>query len=114
MLNWSSTPLLRLAGAFILGIVGYLYLGQEWGGSAVPWAVGAAGLFSLVWYYSQQQRSPDATQAAGLLGMLAVAVLGFARVQAVTESRWPDAIGRLVPRIEYYRAVVDEPPVVRA
>ena len=113
MLNWSAAPSLRLSSALILGIVGYLYLGQAWGGSAAPWAVGAAGLFGLLWYYSQRQRSLDATQAAGLLGLLAVAALGFARVQAVTQSRWPDALGQLVPRIEYYRAVVDEAPVVR-
>jgi competence protein ComEC len=48
------------------------------------------------------------------VGLLAVAALGFARSQAVTESRRPDHLGRLAPRIEFYRATVDEAPVVRA
>jgi competence protein ComEC len=50
----------------------------------------------------------------GVLGLLAVAALGFARSQAATESRRPDHIGPLAARIEFYQATVDEAPVVRA
>ncbi|TFZ68134.1 ComEC family competence protein [Hymenobacter sp. UV11] len=114
MLSWSSVPFLRVALAFIGGVAGYLYLGQEWGGSAAPWAAGLVVLYLLGWAASRRQPAPAATDAVGIVGLLAVAALGFARSQAVTESRWPDHLGRLAPRIEFYRATVDEPPVVRA
>jgi competence protein ComEC len=114
MLNWSSAPLLRVALAFIAGIAGYLYLGQNGAGSAVPWATGLVLAYGLLWFWSQRQPTPAATDAAGLLGLLAVAVLGFARIQGYTESRRADHLGHFAPRIEYYRAVVDEAPVVRA
>jgi competence protein ComEC len=114
MLNWSSAPLLRVALAFIGGIAAYLYLGQNWAGSAVPWASGLVLAYGLLWFWSQRQPTPAATDAAGLLGLLAVVVLGFARIQGYTENRRADHLGRFAPRIEYYRAVVDEAPVVRA
>jgi competence protein ComEC len=114
MLSWSSAPFLRVALAFILGIVGYLYLGQAWAGSAAPWAAGLVLAYLLGWGWSLRQASPAATDVVGIVGLLAVAALGFARSQAVTESRWPDHIGLLAPRIEFYRAIVDEAPVVRA
>ncbi|GAA4494115.1 hypothetical protein GCM10023172_03730 [Hymenobacter ginsengisoli] len=107
-------PFLRVALAFIGGIAGYLYLGQAWAGSAAPWAAGLVLAYLLGWLWSRRQASPAATDAVGLVGLLAVAALGFARSQAVTESRWPDHIGPLAPRIEFYRATVDESPVVRA
>ncbi|TVT37368.1 ComEC family competence protein [Hymenobacter setariae] len=113
MINWSSAPFLRVALAFILGIAAYLYLGQGWVGSAAPWAVGLVGAYLLLWYWSQRQPTPGATDAAGLLGLLAVAALGFARVQGATESRRADHLGHFVPHIEYYRATIDEAPVVR-
>ncbi|RZK62828.1 MAG: ComEC family competence protein, partial [Hymenobacter sp.] len=114
MLTWSSAPFLRVALAFIGGIAGYLYLGQAWAGSAVFWCIGLVVSYLLLWWWSQRQPSPAATDAIGIVGLLAVAALGFARSQAVTESRRPDHIGHLAPRIEYYRATVDEAPVVRA
>ncbi|RZK61338.1 MAG: ComEC family competence protein, partial [Hymenobacter sp.] len=114
MLTWSSAPFLRVALAFIGGIAGYLYLGQAWAGTAVPWCIGLVVSYLLLWWWSQRQTSPAAIDAAGLLGLLVVAALGFARSQAATESRRPDHLGHLAPRIEYYRATVDEAPVVRA
>jgi competence protein ComEC len=114
MLNWSLAPLLRVALAFIAGIAAYLYLGQNWANSAVPWAAGLVLAYVLLWLWSQRRSAPAATDAAGVLGLLAVAVLGFARVQGYTESRRADHLGHFAPRIEYYRAVVDEAPVVRA
>jgi competence protein ComEC len=114
MLNWSAAPFLRVALAFMLGIAAYLYLGQGWVGSAAPWAAGLVGAYLGMWFWSQRQPTPTATDAAGLVGLLAVAALGFARVQGYTESRRADHLGRLAPRIEYYRATVDEVPVVRA
>ncbi len=110
MLNWSSAPLLRVALAFIAGIAAYLYLGQNWAGSAAPWATSLVLIYGLLW----SQRWPAAADAAGLLGLLAVGVLGFARIQGYTENRRADHLGHFAPRIEYYRAVVDEAPVVRA
>jgi hypothetical protein len=98
MLSWSSAPFLRVALAFILGTVGYLYLGQAWAGSAAPWAAGLVLAYLLGWGWSRRQASPAATDAVGIVGLLAVAALGFARSQAVTESRWPDHIGPLAPR----------------
>jgi competence protein ComEC len=114
MLQWSSAPFLRVALAFIAGVTGYLYLGQAWVGSAVPWAAGLVLIYLLGWGWSRRQANPAATDAVGIVGLLAVAALGFARSQGVTESRWPDHIGSLAPRIEFYRATVDEVPVVRA
>ncbi len=114
MLSWSSAPFLRVALAFILGITGYLYLGQEWAGSAGPWAAALVLLYLAAWWWSQRRANPLATDAAGLVGLVAMAALGFARSQAVTENRRPDHLGHLAPRIEFYRATVDEAPVVRA
>ena len=114
MLNWSAAPFLRVALAFILGIAAYLYLGQSWVGSAAPWAAGLVGAYLGLWFWSQRQPTPAATDAAGLVGLLAVAAVGFARVQGYTESRRADHLGHFAPRIEYYRATVDEAPVVRA
>jgi competence protein ComEC len=114
MLSWSSAPFLRVALAFIGGIAGYFFLGQAWVGSTAPWAAGLVLAYLLGWLWSRRQASPAATDAVGLVGLLAVAALGFARSQAITESRWPDHLGHLVPHIEYYRATVDEAPVVRA
>jgi competence protein ComEC len=114
MLSWSSAPFLRVALAFIAGVAGYLYLGQEWAGSAAPWAVALVLAYGLGWAWSRRQPGPAATDVVGVLGLLAVAALGFARSQAATESRWPDHIGPLAARIEFYQATVDEAPVVRA
>ena len=114
MVHWSTAPFIRLALAFLAGIAAYLYLGQGWGGSAAPWAAGLVTLFGLSWGWSRRRPSPAATDLAGLLALLAVAALGFARTQGATESRRPDHLGRLAPGIEFYRATVDEAPVVRA
>ena len=114
MLNWSSAPLLRVALAFIAGIATYLYLGQSWAGSAAPWAAALVVIYCLLWLWSQRQPNPATTDAAGLVALLAVGALGFARIQGYTENRRADHLGRFAPRIEYYRAVVDEAPVVRA
>ncbi|RZK18400.1 MAG: ComEC family competence protein [Hymenobacter sp.] len=114
MLNWSSAPFLRVALAFITGISAYLYLGQSWAGSAAPWATGLTVSYLLLWLWSRRQFTPAATDAAGLVGVLAVAALGFARTQGATENRRPDHLGRFAPRIEFYRGTVDEAPVVRA
>ena len=114
MLDWSPVPFLRIAAAFIAGIAAYLYLGQAWGGSAWPWALALLLVYGAAVYLAQRRRGTAATDVAGVLGLLAVAALGFARIQSITQSGWPDHLGGLVPRIECYRAVVDEPPVVRA
>ncbi|RZK51162.1 MAG: ComEC family competence protein, partial [Hymenobacter sp.] len=114
MLSWSSAPFLRVALAFIAGIAAYLYLGQNWAGSAAPWAAGLVLSYLLLWLWSQRQPNPATTDAAGLVALLAIAALGFARGQDYTESHRPDHLGHFAPRIEYYRAVVDEAPVVRA
>ena len=114
MLSWSSAPFLRVVLAFMGGVAGYLYLGQEWAGSVVPWAIGLVSTYLILWRWSQCQPNPTTTDAIGIVGLLAVATLGFARCQGATESRRPDHIGHLAPRIEYYRATVDEAAVVRA
>ena len=113
MLHWSASPFIRVAIAFILGIAAYLYLGQGWAGNAGPWAAGLVVLFVSGWLWNRRRPNPAATDAVGVMGILAVAVLGFARVQAVTENRRSDHLGRLASRIEYYRGTVDEAPVVR-
>ena len=114
MPNWSSAPLLRVALAFIAGIAAYLYLGQSWAGSAAPWAVGLVLAYLLLWWQSRRKPASGIVDAAGIVGLLAVAVLGFARIQDYTENRRADHLGRFAPRIEFYRGVVDEAPVVRA
>ncbi|MGI4872447.1 MAG: ComEC/Rec2 family competence protein [Janthinobacterium lividum] len=113
MLPWSASPFIRVAIAFMLGIAAYLYPGQSWAGSAAPWAAGLTALFLLGWLWSRRHPSPAATDVVGIIAVLAVGVLGFARVQAVTENRRPDHLARFAPRIEYYRGTVDEAPVVR-
>jgi competence protein ComEC len=113
MITWATFPFVRYTPALIAGIVAYLYLGAAWPElwpAAVALAVCAIGLV----FWSVRRRNPAATDAAGLLTLLTIAVLGATLTQRAVESRRADHLFRFADKIECYQAVVDEATVVRA
>ena len=113
MISWATFPFVRYTPALIIGIVAYLYLGAAWP-ELWPATVGLAGLSMAGILWSARQRSPAAADAAGILSLLAIGVLGAALTQRATESRRADHLSRFADKVESYQAVVDEATVVRA
>ena len=113
MISWATFPFVRYTPALIIGIVAYLYLGAAWP-ELWPATVGLAGLSMAGILWSVRQRSPAAADAAGILSLLAIVVLGAALTQRATESRRADHLSRFADKVESYQAVVDEATVVRA
>ncbi|WP_161599410.1 ComEC/Rec2 family competence protein [Hymenobacter nivis] len=112
MITWATFPFLRYTPALILGIVAYMVLGESWP-PLWPGALGLAAASAALLAGAVRRPHPAATDAAGLLALLAVAVLGAALAQRATESRRPDHLAQLGAPVEMYRAVVDDYAVVR-
>jgi len=112
MITWATFPFVRYTPALIAGIVAYLYLGAAWP-ALWPLAAGLALAAVLLIFGATRRAAPAATDAAGLLALLAVAVLGAALAQRATESRRADHLFRFADKIEAYRAVVDDYLVTR-
>ncbi|HEX8328120.1 MAG TPA: ComEC/Rec2 family competence protein [Hymenobacter sp.] len=113
MITWATFPFVRYTPALIVGIVAYLYLGDQWPG-LWPYAVGLAALAGALIAWALRQRTPVATDAAGGAALLSIALFGAALTQQATESRRADHLSRFADRVESYQAVVDEATVVRA
>ena len=113
MITWATFPFVRYTPALIAGIVAYLCLGEAWP-ELWPFAVALGGVALLLLFGSVRRRSPAATDAAGLLALVAVAVLGATLAQRATESRRANHLARFAGQVESYQAVVDEAVVVRA
>jgi competence protein ComEC len=113
MITWATFPFVRYTPALIGGIVAYLYLGDAWP-ELWPAAVGLAVASALSISWAIRQRRPAATDAAGVLALLAVFLVGAALTQRATESRRADHLFRFADKIDCYQAVVDEATVVRA
>lgn len=112
MITWATFPFVRYTPALIAGIVAYLYFGEAWPElwpSAVSLAILAIGLV----FWSVRHRSPAATDAAGTLTLLTIAVLGATLTQRAVESRRADHLFRFADKIECYQAVVNDYNVVR-
>ena len=112
MITWATFPFLRYTPALILGIVAYLYLGVLWP-TAWPWAAGLALASAALLLWAVRRPSPAATDAAGLLSLLAVTALGAALAQRATESRRADHLVQISAQTEAYQAVVDDYTVAR-
>lgn len=113
MIAWASFPFVRYTPVLILGIVGFLYLGDAWP-ELWPAAVALALLSMGLTVWAVRQPRPAATDAAGLLSLLTIVALGATLTQRATDSRRADHLYRFGATIEAYQAVVDEAPVVRA
>ncbi len=113
MITWATFPFVRYTPALILGIVGYLYFGAGWP-ELWPATVALALLSIGLTFWAVRRSRAAATDAAGLLSLLAIVALGATLTQRATESRRADHLSRFGDKIEAYRAVVDEAPVVRA
>ena len=113
MITWATFPFVRYTPALILGVVGYLYFGASWP-ELWPDTMALALLSVGFTFWAVRQRRAAATDAAGLLSLLCIVVLGATLTQRATESRRADHLYRLGDKVEAYRAVVDEAPVVRA
>ena len=112
-ITWATFPFVRYTPALIVGIVAYLYFGATWP-ELWPAAAGLASLAGLLICWAVRQRTPAAADAAGVLALGAVAVLGAALAQRATESRRADHLFHFVNAVECYQAVVDDYTVVRA
>ena len=112
MITWAAFPFVRYTPALIAGIVAYLCFGEAWP-ELWPCAATLAVLAIGFIFWSGRQRPAAATDAAGTLALLAVAVLGAALTQRATESRRADHLFRFADRVECYQAVVDDYTVVR-
>ena len=113
MITWATFPFVRYTPALIFGIVSYLYFGAAWP-ELWPATMGLAILSIGLIAWAVRRPRPVATDAAGLLSLLTIVVLGATLTQRATESRRADHLFRFGDKIEAYQAVVDEAPVVRA
>ena len=113
MISWSLVPFLRLTPALLLGIVAYLYFGENVP-DLLPLLLGAIGMYVAAALYTARRSKAASTDQVGLLGLLVVSMAGFVLTQQRTESHRADHIGRFLPRIEAYEATVDDYPTVRA
>ncbi|ALW86510.1 hypothetical protein AUC43_16315 [Hymenobacter sedentarius] len=113
MITWAAFPFVRYTPALIAGIVAYLYLGAGWP-ELWPYAAAMAVLAAGLIFWSVRHRTAAATDAAGLLALCTVAVLGATLTQRATESRRADHLSRFADRVTSYQAVVDDYTVVRA
>ena len=113
MISWATFPFVRYTPALILGIVGYLYIGADWP-ELWPATVALAVLSIGLTFWAVRRSHAVATDAAGLLSLLTIVALGATLTQRATDSRRADHLYRFGDKIEAYRAVVDEAPVVRA
>ena len=112
MIRWAPIAFVRLTLALAAGILTYLYLGALLPPLLVPLA-GLAGLFLVVQLWANRQPGLGPTEVAGWLALLTVYGAGLTLTQQATESRRADHLYRFGSRVEFYRAVVDEAPVVR-
>ena len=112
MITWAAFPFVRLTPALILGIVAYLYLGADWP-ELWPWATALAIVSGGLILWATRRYDKAATDLAGLLGLLTVAVLGATLTQRSVESRRADHLGRFGDRVQAYRAVVNDYTVAR-
>lgn len=115
MIAWPLFPFLRLTPALLLGIVAYLYFGEN-APDLLPALLTVTGLYAVAAFYTAytaRRTSAAATDAAGLMALLAVGLAGFVLTQQRTESRRADHIGHFASHIEAYEATVDDYPAVR-
>ncbi|RAK66080.1 ComEC/Rec2 family competence protein [Hymenobacter edaphi] len=108
---WATHPAVRLVLALIAGIIIWFY----WAASLpelLPWLAGAVALFLAAHLWAVRRNVPSLNDAVGVLGLLMTVLAGTTVAQRATESRQPDHLYQQ-PDIEFYRAVVDDGPVVR-
>ncbi|MCC3153991.1 ComEC/Rec2 family competence protein [Hymenobacter sp. BT770] len=113
MITWAAFPFVRYTPALIAGIVAYLYLGAGWP-ELWPYAAAMAVLAAVLIFWSVRQHTSAVTDAAGLLALCTVVVLGATLTQRATESRRADHLSRFADQVTSYQAVVDDYTVVRA
>ncbi|UOQ76425.1 DUF4131 domain-containing protein [Hymenobacter sp. 5516J-16] len=111
-IKWAPNAFVRLTLPLMAGILTYLYWGETLP-ELLPFVGLLVVLFGVVQAWATRQREATATDAAGLLAVLAVYVAGAALTQQATESRAPDHLYRFGSGIEFYRGVVDDYTVVR-
>ncbi|QNP52459.1 ComEC family competence protein [Hymenobacter qilianensis] len=76
-------------------------------------ASGGISLFVVGQWWAAKSGSASANDAMGLLALAVVFLAGLTSAQLATESRRPNHLSQLQGPVEFYRAVVDENPVVR-
>ncbi|GAB2953893.1 hypothetical protein GCM10027048_18970 [Hymenobacter coalescens] len=108
---WATHPAVRLVLALISGIIIWFYLGPQLP-ELLPWLAGAVGLYLAAHGWAVRRNGPGLNDAVGLVGLLVVVLLGATAAQRATESRAPDHLYQQTG-IEFYRAVVDDYPVIR-
>ncbi|MDF7810530.1 ComEC/Rec2 family competence protein [Hymenobacter sp. YC55] len=111
-IQWASYAFVRLVLALMVGILIYLYFGELLPPLVLP-LVGMVAFFGVTQYWASRQPGTAATDAAGLLAIVTVYVVGAALAQQATESRAANHLYRFGDKVEFYRAVVDDYTVVR-
>jgi competence protein ComEC len=112
VITWASFPFVRYTPALILGIVLYLYLGAGWP-ELWPYAAVLVLLAAVLTFRAVRRPAPALTDAAGILALLALVVLGATLTQRATDARRADHLYRFAGKIECYQAVVDDYTVSR-
>ncbi|SMB91324.1 ComEC/Rec2-related protein [Hymenobacter roseosalivarius DSM 11622] len=112
LIRWAPLAFVRLVVALAAGILTYLYGGEKlpelW-----PWLLGGFFLIVFGQWWAAKCGSAGANDAIGLLALAVVFLAGLTSAQLATESRRLDHLSQLTSPVEFYRAVVDENPVVR-
>ncbi|RTQ45445.1 ComEC family competence protein [Hymenobacter gummosus] len=108
---WATYPAVRLVLALIAGIILWFYCGAKLP-ELLPWLAGAVALYLAAHLWAVRRNQPALTDSVGLIGLVVVTLGGLTVAQHATESRQPDHLYQQ-PGIEFYRAVVDDGPVVR-
>ncbi|MBC6607357.1 ComEC family competence protein [Hymenobacter sp. BT188] len=111
-LKWAPLAFVRLVVALAAGILTYLYVGQTLP-ELLPWLLGGFFLIVIGQWLAARRGLAGANDAVGMLSLAVVFLAGLTSAQLATESRRAGHLSQLHGPVEFYRAVVDENPVVR-
>ncbi|GAA4381986.1 ComEC/Rec2 family competence protein [Hymenobacter koreensis] len=108
---WATHPAVRLIMALLGGIIIWFYWGAELP-ELLPWLAGGVGIYLAAHLWAVRQNNPALNDAVGILALAVVTLAGTTAAQHATERREADHLYHQ-GEVEFYRAVVDDYPVVR-
>ncbi|OKL39687.1 ComEC/Rec2 family competence protein [Pontibacter flavimaris] len=107
MLRWAPYPFVRITLSFIAGIALYFLLGGQLG-HGLGLLVFCFASFLAIAILALKYKSPSATDAAGILGLLTFMALGYTTVYQRTELNQPRHIAHLTTAPTHYQGVVQD------
>jgi competence protein ComEC len=107
MLKWSPFPVVRIAMAFIAGILLAFQIGDN---LHLPgWVyVLVAGVFGMLWFQAHQRRSALFFTLTGLAGLLCFILAGYRATQLRPEKNIPSHLTRKTGKISHYVGYIDD------